>query len=624
MLLPFLVDDASPVSVTFPLDFTTGSLPPGVDASGGVNGSRVNASNVLVNNSAPRFDYTPAGVSRGLLIEPARTRFYGRDAFQFPHSSTGTAVAGPDGVAGGGTLITADNASYNAAVYRFVGDNLGTAVVVLEWVLKYDNCQWMWLRDDYGNQLWCAFDIQNGVIGGAVNTAGLVGYTIEPAGNGYWRCQIAVTPNSNGAGYYAGLQFGNSTTPTNSNITPAGTERVIIANDYVGAYPTSNGSSVRATTTTATARTADAISFTLPSGVTDLRLTYDGGTTQDVTGLTPGTVYTLPTASGRRVTGVADITSGGSGISATFAKTEANDTLASTATLAIEASLAKTEANDTLSATSTLSISATTSSLQEQDTLAATAKLEVRATVGVTELNDTLAATAVIEIHAVVNHTQADDTLSSTATLAINASTNGNEGDDTLSAASTIGVPPITAALTAFEANDALASSATLLVRASATITENNDTLSAASQSTLAATFAGMEGPDTLSAIATISIKASAALVESNDTLAATSVITSDKQATLVRTEADDTLNAAGALLIRAVANISEVNDALLSTSILGVIWDGDGDGGGETFRVPAAASVFAAPAPASTFQVPSARYAFTLSAPPIFVHSAR
>lgn len=56
---------------------TASSLPAGLTASGGANGTYFNSSGILTSGSAPRFDYDPATLApRGLLVEEARTNRY--------------------------------------------------------------------------------------------------------------------------------------------------------------------------------------------------------------------------------------------------------------------------------------------------------------------------------------------------------------------------------------------------------------------------------------------------------------------------------------------------------------------------------------------------------------------
>jgi hypothetical protein len=57
------------------IDFTTGSVPGTVTATGGANGTRINSSGVVVSASGGRLTYNPVSpfASYGILCEPART-----------------------------------------------------------------------------------------------------------------------------------------------------------------------------------------------------------------------------------------------------------------------------------------------------------------------------------------------------------------------------------------------------------------------------------------------------------------------------------------------------------------------------------------------------------------------
>lgn len=92
------------------LDFTTGSLDSRITASGGANGTRVDASGNIVAATTPRFDYDPTTLAiKGVLIEEARTNIALQSA-AFDNASwtpglniavTANQVTAPDGTAAG-------------------------------------------------------------------------------------------------------------------------------------------------------------------------------------------------------------------------------------------------------------------------------------------------------------------------------------------------------------------------------------------------------------------------------------------------------------------------------------------------------------------------------------------
>ena len=89
------------------------------------------------------------------------------------------------------------------------------------------------------------------------------------------------------------------------------------------------------------------------------------------------------------------LTGSGGGISADLSVTEAGDTLASAAVVAIQATVAVTEQGDTLSSTAAVAVQATLSATEQGDTLSAAATVSIQATLSNgTEDGDTLSSTA--------------------------------------------------------------------------------------------------------------------------------------------------------------------------------------------------------------------------------------
>jgi hypothetical protein len=137
--------------------------------------------------------------------------------------------------------------------------------------------------------------------------------------------------------------------------------------------------------------------------------------------------------------------------------TEANDTLAATATLLIRGAFSSTEAGDSLVSTGTLALKGTASIAEAGDTLSATGALALKGVAAVTEVTDTLASTGTLAIKGTLSSTEADDTLVSTG----------------------VGSVAITGTLAATEAGDTLSAAGTLAVRGTVGITEAGDTLAA-------------------------------------------------------------------------------------------------------------------------------------------------
>lgn len=301
------VSTSSPV--TFPLDFTTGALPAGVTATGGTNGTRTNSSGNIVSASAPRFGYTNAGVSRGIIIEPAATNttYPSNDVGAWDQvnnfvaaSSTSNQTAGPDG-----TTSAAKFSEDTSTSSHFGGPTGVTSFTSVPWTtsiyLKAGTATVAQLLvGSPASTAYANFNLSTGAVGTTGNgaTAG-----IESAGNGWYRCWISYTPSAvSTSGLFICLANNNTSAIRTPNYT--GTGAYIYAwgaQVELGTGPTT----LIPTTSANVTRSADNVSFTTPSGATSFRHTFDDGSTQDVT-VTPGATYTYPTNLNRsRITGTA-------------------------------------------------------------------------------------------------------------------------------------------------------------------------------------------------------------------------------------------------------------------------------------------------------------------------------
>jgi hypothetical protein len=124
-------------------------------------------------------------------------------------------------------------------------------------------------------------------------------------------------------------------------------------------------------------------------------------------------------------------------ISGSASITEADDTLAATATLALSATASISEAGDALSSAAALAIVATSSQTEADDTVASTAVVAINATLAATEAADTLASASALAIAANANIAEADDATAAAATLLVSAVLAPTEDDDALAATAT-------------------------------------------------------------------------------------------------------------------------------------------------------------------------------------------
>lgn len=282
-------------------NFATAVLPSDVTASGGANGTRVDASGNVVTATAARFDHSPSTrISRGLLIEPARTNVCTQSA-AFDDiawsKSNGTVTAnagtGPDGAATGDKFIPAAASVGGKYIYQQPAVTLGD-LIVFSLYAKVDGYRYAQLLGSGGvaGTFYANFDLQTGAeTAFDAGTSTVSGRGIEDAGNGWYRIWVAVTALATGSGLMACGVVETGTALRNAVWTSDGTSGVLM---WGGQYETGTSpTSYIPTAALSVARTADAISFTVPVGVTTLRFVFDNDTTQDVA-VTAG-AYNVPT-----------------------------------------------------------------------------------------------------------------------------------------------------------------------------------------------------------------------------------------------------------------------------------------------------------------------------------------
>jgi hypothetical protein len=276
----------------FSLDFTTGSTPVEVTATGATNGTRFNSSGVLVAGTAPRLDYNPASpfVSWGIKNEPARTNLALRSE-DFSDTGvwtigTGTslitanAIAAPDGTttadlygaatgtASGETrqgITHAINSTYTSSIYA-----------------KINTGRWLRIRclANATSEGW--FDVTNGVVGTAINCT----LSMVAGSSGWYRC-ILVFPTT-GVISNNLLDVGVSNAD-NTRATTSGQNMYWWGYQHeLGTYASSYVPTVASTVT----RAADVLKFTPPAGVTNVRYTYQDNSTADAV-VTPEVEVTI-------------------------------------------------------------------------------------------------------------------------------------------------------------------------------------------------------------------------------------------------------------------------------------------------------------------------------------------
>lgn len=281
-------------------DFTQAALPAGATYTGnGGLGTRVNSSGIMVASVADvaRFDYTSAGASKGVLIEPAatnlalRTRTMENAAWTPINGTKATsAVLSRDGT----TFFQQFTATSAGGRLVFTGSGfvISPGTHTLAFDLKADTASMGGVVGVVAGGSGGCGAIINLATGAVVSTtAAAVSCITHDVGNGVWRVLLTVLAGAGATHINPGFGVSNGSTYT-STIYPSATSGVILgtfAQLETGASGTSPIHTVASTVT----RTADALAFT-PRGSFAIVTFYDG-TSQTIAGLTPGSPYTLTT-----------------------------------------------------------------------------------------------------------------------------------------------------------------------------------------------------------------------------------------------------------------------------------------------------------------------------------------
>ena len=280
-------------------DFTGGSLPSGTTLTRASTGNYFNSSGVLSSaaNDTARFDYNPSTlVLKGVLIEAQTENIVYPSLLNATWSAGGLTRTAND-INGLNGVKEATRYTENTNTGTHYAQENANAVVVASGTsytysihVKYSNLQWVQLvlpATQFGTTAYANFDIQNGVVGniGAVVSA----TSLLSLGGDWYRISITVPAiqAGNASAYLVYLDSNTTRLPSYT-----GTSRVA----YAWAAQVEAGlvatSYVSTTTTTAT-RMADALSFTIPSGIGHLTYTFDDNSTQ-VVAVSAG-AYTVPT-----------------------------------------------------------------------------------------------------------------------------------------------------------------------------------------------------------------------------------------------------------------------------------------------------------------------------------------
>lgn len=230
MLALDMLRGAAGAQPTLDLNFVSGTLDSRVTFTRASSATRVNASGVLevITSGNPRFTYDPVThAALGLLIEEQRTNLLTYSE-AFTDSSWGgrartVANTGmsPDGTTNASTLSSDGTSSDTGKIVGVAATS--NAAYTLTCYVEYTNNQWVLLQlSDVGTahraRVW--FDIQNGTKGGSAVTGSgvVVDYTIQRAGNGWYRISLTATnPITTLYAYFPIIVAGNNSTASAAN-----------------------------------------------------------------------------------------------------------------------------------------------------------------------------------------------------------------------------------------------------------------------------------------------------------------------------------------------------------------------------------------------------------------------
>lgn len=282
------VQAGASLSLNFVTASYTGATPANTNASGGFAETTGGVLTSFAANALRRTD-------KGLLVEPSRTNLLSQsqDVSSAPwtHPATAnTSTTLPDGNTGNASRLTMPVGSNNARAFQ--GALGGNTTKTFTFFFKASaTVPYIHIRITQSGSWGACIDtntnaVTTGYSDGTGASPALTSCTVTTMANG-WKKAVAVAPATGAC--YAFVYFSSSA--TNTVVTWAGTETIDMTFfDFKdGSIPTS----YVPTTTAQATYAADAVGFTVPSGIGTLTYTFDDNSTQNVS-VSPG-AYTIPT-----------------------------------------------------------------------------------------------------------------------------------------------------------------------------------------------------------------------------------------------------------------------------------------------------------------------------------------
>jgi hypothetical protein len=259
-------------------NFALGTLPSGVTATGGTGGRVTNASGVTTAATAPRFDYSGAS-SPCLLIEPATTNLLATPtdilSASWPQNTSG--MPATTFTATGAPSTSPDYQAFTVVVPAAVTGAISARQQLVTGLTPGQSYTFgVELKGDTGGEQFYIGVQQGG------SPYSYLGNQLCTLTTGYKK--YSTTFVADATSVYVGV--GPNQTAAGQVITPPASLKLKNLTLEAG---------TKATTFALTSRTADAVTVTLPAGLTYLEFTFDDNSTQEVSG-TAGAFAVNPTA----------------------------------------------------------------------------------------------------------------------------------------------------------------------------------------------------------------------------------------------------------------------------------------------------------------------------------------
>jgi hypothetical protein len=248
--------------------------------------TRVNANGIIEKMGAnvPRIDYSGGGCP-SILVEPQRTNLVLRSR-EFDNSIwtkddvtvTANSIISPDGTQNADSIIENSSTGYHFIQQTFSSINQTYTYSIF--AKNISGTRKLVIREGVNTGAYGAFDLVNGVVSGSDATC-----SIENFDNGWYICRITFSGLSGTSSIQLSISNSNSFSSYSGN----GTSGFYLFGAQIEAGW--NATSYIPTTTATVTRNADVITLMPTTGITEIKETFENGTTNTIT-IIPST-YTM-------------------------------------------------------------------------------------------------------------------------------------------------------------------------------------------------------------------------------------------------------------------------------------------------------------------------------------------